>query len=331
MGIELLIAEDKSEITKENFADSVEQIRGALKPGMPVMVHNYSRSSLNYTRGNEARVLFFSGGSLDDNGKFNMQEDTNSFYVDMGKEDNSSYMIKQASDGLVGMGLPNIWTQEQYNEGTFSPEGPSRWTSTHESGTRRVLIGEHLAQEFPDAFNALRFAVNSTHFYLPIPYARQKYLITDIGERTGEDFEKDKLTHRIARIRGIMNLLELAIDQTKEFTDPFPLSASQVGWYRNGVEYFREQGYPVNAEDYLINKGVKPSKERNIVFIKTEGTLQYGEMYILPYGERKSLVELAVSDGVVGKIYPAGYVSSSPRPDEKQSSLPFTFSDFLDF
>ena len=310
MGIELLVKEEKLEITKENFADSIKKIKKELEPGMPVMIHNYSHSSLSMSRNSDRRYFFFSGGNLSEKGYFDIQKGSrNSGYIDMDKEKDDSYRIalKNEDDAGIFLSLPEFWTHEQYNEGTFSSSGPETWHSHHSAGTKTALVGRDLEDKFPGAFNALRFIMSSTRFQLPIPYARQEYLITEIGDSNlnHEEEKRDSLTHRIARVRAALNLLELAGSELKEFSDN--LCARQVGWFHEGVQRFREKGYPVNSEDYLIFKCCNPNEERNIAFLRTEGVQRYGEMFILPYNQGKEkLIEHAFSDENVNKLYPAG-------------------------
>jgi hypothetical protein len=312
MGIELATSKGKSEINGENFAESMQRLENMLEPGTPVMFQKYRSNNLSMGGGRHAqRLLFFSGGKLSREGVFNLQKGKRNFsYVTINEKDSTSYQVvhhwQEALDNHR-LSVPKSWTMRQYNEGTFSPAGPSEWNSFHSAGTEEIVVGDILTEKFPDAMHALRFGRDAVYFDLHSFYSMQSYLVTEIGDkgiRGEQESQRETQTHRIACLRACMNLINEAEREIGEYHNS--VIAKHVGWFRDGTQRLRDGGHPVDDRDYLVQELSHPS--RSVAFVKTGKGIKYGETYILPFSEKMdNIVELAFSEDMVRKHYPHGF------------------------
>lgn len=286
-----------------NFCASLEQVVSSLTPGMPVMLHTYRINDM--VSRSDSRKLFFSDGTFDrSRGIFGMQRGKRNYaFVDVG-EDGTPYRVVGGSSpyDCIQVHTPNFWVSTDINEGTFSNAGPSEIVSFHEKGTPEIALGQEVVDRFPDALQALTFGGDAVYFELPSTYAMPSYLITNVGDSRKIEEERKSAMSKLARVRAAMVLLEGA---SAEGIAPVQwLTATQVGWFRDGVKMFRDRGFPVAAEDYLLREHHHP--QRNIAIVKPQGEI-YGSTFILPYrDELGPVVEAAFSPERVKTIYPRG-------------------------
>ncbi len=306
MGIELVTAEGKTDVTEENFADSMQKLENMLKPGMPVLIRNYTHFNVFSQPKHAREMLFFYGGELKWQGKrqgeLTVQKGKRNFVVTfVNGASPEKYQIARSiyKKPTESFGVPHRWEEEVYNEGTFSPAGPSIWTTVHRAGTESIVVGDALNDRFPNAIRALRFAGDAVYFKLNGFYSGPN-IITEIGaSATSEQGEqRDSLTRRMACLNAVMNLLK----ESERIVDPHHdnwrfMEAAQVGWYASTIQDELTAGYPVDKEDYCLG----------VAFVKVEKGIFPGEAYILPAREKMDeLVELAFSEEMVRKHYPHG-------------------------
>lgn len=290
-----------TETDRDGFLTSLDQVVSSLTPGIPVMLHTYRVNDM--ISRSDSRKIFFSDGTFDrTRGIFGMQQGKRNYAVVEVGEDGTVYRVVGGSSPYdsVQVNTPNFWMSHDFNEGTFSPSGGSTITSFHETGTPEIAIGQEVIDRFPEAVHALRFGSDALYFELPSTYAMPGYLITNIGDSRDVAEERMSAMSKIARVHASMALLSGA---SAEGIEPVNwLSATQVGHFRDGVKRFRERGFPVAAEDYLLREPHYP--QRNIAIVKPQGIL-YGSTFILPYrDELGPVVEAAFSPERVKKMYP---------------------------
>jgi|GEM_PF-5231811 len=193
-GIEFVLDSETINVNEKNFADSMQKLEKALRPGIIMFVQNYNKDdfgSLTIPRKHYDTKIFSYGDTLD--GKILMDADKkNKVYITLddvnkkafGSFYNINYLPKdQTAD--IQIILPAFWTGTAYNEGTFSPAGGTSWSTFHWAGTEKVIIGDKLLELFPEAVNALKFVQDAQHFELHQTYSRPNHYI----------FKKDDTTH----------------------------------------------------------------------------------------------------------------------------------------
>jgi len=346
MGIELITDSETIAVDEKNFSESLQKLENALKSGELVYIQNYrgdDLSSIGIDR-HSTITLFFSDGKKE--GKFLMKKGQKNYsYIHSSNNNLESYkIITQFNDNVldnIKITMPHGWTNEQYNEGTFSPAGGTSWISRHSAGTDKIIVGNKLIEMFPEAIAALKFAQDAEHFILPSPYAQNNHVIFKEGDNIHrndyniaeikKDFEKlpdiissyeDKRkyldlrkkitvgqedmrkseTHEIACVNAVLNLLEQPVQDSSKFISH--LEAVEVGLYTHGVESIRKQGFPVDSKDYIIKELQHPS--RTIAFVKVGMGSYYGETFVLPAKNMDAIVIYALSKENIKTYYPQG-------------------------
>ncbi|MBW2990894.1 hypothetical protein KY348_04265, partial [Candidatus Woesearchaeota archaeon] len=93
------------------------------------------------------------------------------------------------------------------------------------------------------------------------------------------------------------------------------LHVRQIGFFQDGVEYYRDElGYPVDEDDYVVDDMMHPHKK--IAFIKVGVGGMYGRTYIHPCYKTEGAEETvrkAFSKDMIKKYFPAGI-----REEEKK-------------
>jgi hypothetical protein len=287
------------EINKDNFAESMQNLRDILLPGMPIMIRQYDQHQLSI---HSETVLFYSGGNLSDEGIFDIQKGKINFpYLHVDKEKPTSYWVYRQNEKDLDkfkLCIPETWTGTTYNENTFSPRGPSTELTFGGSGTEEVVIGKNLSRQFPDAVYALKFVGDAVPFRLDSFYSQEYQSIIEKEKITDE--QKRRLAKRIT-LGACMNLIKEAAQEIK--TDLIGgIVARQVESYIDGTEGFRKDSYPIDGKDYIIQEMPHPC--RRVAFVKTENV---GGACILPFNRKmKNIVELAFSEDMIRKYYPYG-------------------------
>jgi hypothetical protein len=310
MRIKLITKEGESEITKDNFVESMQRLENMLKPGTPVMFQNFSWNDHPWGAKYIDRILLYSGGKLSSEGIFNIQKGKRNYvYATISKDDPNSYRFVHQGDELLynnGLVTPKTWTSRESNEGTFSSAGTVEWTSFHKAGTTQLVIGDILNEQFPNALNELNYVRDAIYFNLDGFYSVQNYLITeigDIGPRGEKEQQRTDQTHRIACVRACVNLLGEVKREVEQINNP--LIVNQTGWYRDGAEPLRKMGLPIDNQDYIVKELQYPGKI--VAFIKVGKGIAFGETYILPHREEvEAMVERAFSEEIVARYYPHG-------------------------
>jgi len=348
--IELLLDSEKIAIDEKNFSESMAKIDKALTPGVLVMIQNHTLNDVggfSNRNGYNTTALFFSEGNIKEE-KFDIQKGKENYtYINLNELNNpdSYQIVNNGRDSIldyVNIIIPHSWLGTAFNEGTFSRSGGTSWTTRHAKGTRKIIIGDSLLEQFPDAVNALKFARDAQYFRLNGAYSHQNNLIMKNGDNVhnnsynitdlkkefstlpdkivtneeklkylklrkkitiAQENSRDEETHEIACVRAALNLLyEPSRDSTKNNN---VLQAIELGLFRNGVEAYQEKGYPVDKKDYIIKEIQHPN--RTIAFVKTGKGIAYGDMYILPAKNMEDIVKAAFSVEHVKKYYPYGF------------------------
>ncbi|MBW2990214.1 hypothetical protein KY348_00755, partial [Candidatus Woesearchaeota archaeon] len=272
-GIKVIANKEEFEITKENLESSVKRLQTHLKKGTPVMVESWSYSSLIFGGGHKTkRHLFFSNGRKIEDDTFSVKKGKFSgAYADCRGKDNmfESYTLTSiGGDNSINVSnkiksaiitLPHNWTMPQYNEGTFSPAGGISWTSRHGAGTSKIMLGDKVRELFPKALNAVRFVQDGATFDLDVWYSMPGYLVTSKEipkEEEGNRIFESKLS-RFASLQAAFRLIKQAGWELK--TCSSSLHVRQIGFFQDGVEYYRDElGYPVDEDDYVVDDMMHP-------------------------------------------------------------------------
>ena len=313
--IELELQDKKIDINGKNYSEVMQTIDNIIEPGTPVLLQNFSWSGMGSGIPGKItkKILFLSGGHLSSQGVFNLEKGKkHHIYININININSNNqedyrIVKCHNHGSLDqhkLKIPHSWTRDQHNEGTFSPAPPQNWKSSHKAGTEKLIIGDQLIEQYSDALFSLMFSRDAIKFNLNPFYGQPFYLVTekDINQN-GEEKRKDIATRGV-NLTACMNLIKKANKEINDYWDA--ITASQIGYFNEGVKRFREQKFPVDEKDYLIKELSHP--RRTLGFIKINQGVIRGENYILPLNEKmEELTELAFSDEFVKKFYPYGF------------------------
>jgi len=287
MAIELITAEGAHKL---DFTELVQTLEALLKPGVPVMLKEYTLSDLWLRGGLHTKTaLFISGGHLSKHGVFDIQKGNRNFsYVSFSGEDSASYKLVRNPNGTLDnyvLSPPETGAAPQYNEGSFSQAGPARWASFHSSGTSQIVIGDALTEQFPDALHALNFARDAIYFDLPPFYLVQGDLIMQIGDKYFGGLQGEEQANELICLTACMKLIDKAGRKIEE--NYSYITMKQVGTLKDGESTLRRRGHPVDDLDYVAQK---ESLSRELVaLIKVGKGSRPGETYIRPASEKMKL------------------------------------------
>jgi hypothetical protein len=286
--------DDGLNLTKENFSEKIKQLEELLVPGTPVMFHTYHKTDIGIGKTYNNRLLFFSGGTLDSKGRFNVQKGKRNFcYVDLSELDPTCYrIVRQTDESLYNKLEPHrSWEQQHYNENTFSRAGPSTWMTFPSKGTTEILIGDLVEEKYPEAIKALKFARDAVYFELP-------YFYESICPVSSTDEERHT-TRKIMRLNITANLLEEAHEEIRKKITKNCRNSLTI--WETGEIRAAHTNRPLLKEDYIVLESLHPS--RVLAYIKVKGC---NGAYILPAKKFAKVVEYAFSKENIGKFYPYG-------------------------
>ncbi|RME78457.1 hypothetical protein D6774_01055 [Candidatus Woesearchaeota archaeon] len=290
--VERIEAGKEFEVTTGNVDEFLKQIQTRLRSGMPVIVSNFSyNQALRQTYPSITRVAFYSDGRIihDAYGKpvFGMKQVGEVIPVvtaqgskvpdedekrDYWHNHFQRYSVGTSPSAQIGINAPRSGLTEQYNEGTFSPAGPSSWTTSW-SKSQTIEFGWELLDRYPEVFRHLDFMEHARnicidHFYTGVGYLLHN-LDTDLPESINELLGPDiPLTRKqresigraanhaaiqSATLRGISNLVNAAIGN---LCQKYGIQGSNP-WVMKIPEGRIAQSFqknnPVSPGDYVIN------------------------------------------------------------------------------
>ncbi len=297
MKIKLMTGAGEESIDEENM----EKIGEYIESGTPVMLQQTSRSNSWLCRTEESRkILFISDGTLRKDGYFSINGGRKNFCYAIIGMDNRRYQIVNNGEALLKEKItpPETW---EIQEDPNSP--PSEYNiSRRREGTELIVIGDILAEQFPDAMYALEFAGDAVYFRLDPFYSMQDTVILETdGIIYGRQTQREIDSVRRNCVGASMNLIEEALKHLKKHNGK--LKAREIGAEYN-IDMIREyQTYPVCEGDYLILDG----KGVEIALLKTGKGEIPDETYILPCSdEMDDIIDLAFSGEMIERHYPHG-------------------------
>jgi hypothetical protein len=187
-----------------------------------------------------------------------------------------------------------------WNEGTFSPAGGQLFPQLQQGGTVEIVIGDSIRKDFPQAVGELEFARDAVQFELSSKYVSSDRILLSGDIRTKKDARVQQF-QRVTCVLAVKNLLEQALKATDPSFNPrsdFVDIAEFAYWEKASMDAWRKK-YPkihLNDTDFTIHR----VKGDFLAFLKIKNY----QTYILPV-DTNALVDLAFSEEMVKKIYPA--------------------------
>jgi len=157
----------------------------------------------------------------------------------------------------------------------------------HHKEVSEVTVEDKLID--PDTINSLKFIQDAISFSIPYCYTKD------------------------ATVNATVRLLKQTL---LEFESPLIKSdfkAIEVGSYKNGVEIYRKDGYPVNADDIEIEQTSHPHRLLGLLKVVSPGEGFFLPNDLIPLRDSTSesiLVCLAFSKEMVGRVFPTDIINS---------------------
>jgi len=286
-------------ITREQFSTLPKRLTPVLGPGELVSV------SLPGDGEYAQHVLFFSDGRLSDEGTFTVQRGKRNFSYVLVSQRNPCryYLVTQERPELENFGtaVPLVG---------YNPlDGVSPLEMRNDKLIERVVVGDELAEEFPEAVDALRFARDAAHFNVPTYFEKQFSGLARNSEYAQQQRPqlREMQTCRMSCLRASLGLLDKAYVELNG-EDGKAMSGSafmNAPWTHWGEIKDMVEEHPISTRDSMVFRRDGSSRDA-LAFVKTGEGIVHGETYILPYTDAmEQVVDLAVSPAMIDKHYPS--------------------------
>ena len=278
--LEILAGNEKIQITENHLHLGMQFLRANLEPGMPVFLENNSNAS----------YLFFSDGTLNE----------------------KQFSVQRGRTGYIF--IPNRCTKALIMEEPVHENGLIKFPQIGEKRTYRIILGEDgISRSYEETLNMLKFVHDAYNFILDDSYISDnshipKSIESAVKRRIEASFELIPLT-------AVVNIMADAYQEV--YGEACEIQAQQLSEREHTLATKLDEGYPVDKDDYFLEK--KPEPSGIIGFVRLGIGSSVGEVFVIPnrgnedvppYRELDDVFELAFSLETINKFYPYGAMRS---------------------